>query len=225
MNKNVSVIIRVRNEERWIGHAIQSVLNNIFKPEIIIINNNSSDNSLDIVRRFSEDPNLNDTSNPNYTNVKITNVENYSPGRSLNHGFNIAKYDNILVLSAHCVLKNFNLEKHLIDLEKFKAIFGNQIPIWDGKKITKRYIWSHFKDNEEINMFSDLEKRHFLHNALCLYKKNFVLDNKFDEELNTKEDRYWANNIVNNGLQYLYDPSLAAYHHYTENGATWKGLG
>ena len=29
-----SVIIRVKNEERWIGHAIQSVLDHVFKPEI-----------------------------------------------------------------------------------------------------------------------------------------------------------------------------------------------
>ena len=31
----VSVIIRTKNEARWIGYAIQSVLNNLNKPEII----------------------------------------------------------------------------------------------------------------------------------------------------------------------------------------------
>ena len=34
-----SVIIRTRNEEQWIGHAMQSVLNHLNKPEIIIIDN------------------------------------------------------------------------------------------------------------------------------------------------------------------------------------------
>ena len=28
-NENISVIIRVKNEEQWIGHAIQSILDNI----------------------------------------------------------------------------------------------------------------------------------------------------------------------------------------------------
>ena len=42
---DVSVIIRSRNEERWIGHCIQSVLDNIYKPEIIIVDNNSTDNT------------------------------------------------------------------------------------------------------------------------------------------------------------------------------------
>ena len=34
---NVSVIIRNKNEERWIGHAIQSVVDFIDSPEIIIV--------------------------------------------------------------------------------------------------------------------------------------------------------------------------------------------
>ena len=36
-NINVSVIIRTKNEEQWIGHVIQSVIDLIYKPEIIII--------------------------------------------------------------------------------------------------------------------------------------------------------------------------------------------
>ena len=36
---DLSVILRTRNEEKWIGHAIQSILDNIYKPEIIIIDN------------------------------------------------------------------------------------------------------------------------------------------------------------------------------------------
>ncbi len=49
---NFSVIIRTRNEEQWIGYTIQSVLDNLFKPEIIIIDNNSSDKTLEIVNQF-----------------------------------------------------------------------------------------------------------------------------------------------------------------------------
>lgn len=222
---DVTVIIRVRNEERWIGHSIQSVLDNLYKPEIIILNNNSSDSSINIINSFIEDKSLNNNTSPNYTNIKILNIDDYSPGKSLNKGFEVASSENILVLSAHCVLINFNMEKHIKDLENYVAIFGNQIPIWEGKKITKRYIWSHFKNQQEINMYSELEKRYFLHNALCLYRKNFILENRFDENLHTKEDRYWANNIVKNGHKFLYDPILKAYHHYTKDGATWKGIG
>ena len=47
-----SIIIRTKNEERWIGHAIQSVLDNISKPEIIIVDNNSTDKNTGDCKTF-----------------------------------------------------------------------------------------------------------------------------------------------------------------------------
>ena len=57
MNEKISVIIRTKNEERFIGHAIQSILDKINKPEIIILDNDSNDQTLQIVRLFSQDKN------------------------------------------------------------------------------------------------------------------------------------------------------------------------
>ena len=101
MQTKISVIIRNRNEERWIGHAIQSVLDFFIKPEIIIIDNNSTDRSLEIVRRFAENP-KNKNINSNFTKIKIFNIKNYSPGKALNLGIK-KLYETVLVLSAHCV--------------------------------------------------------------------------------------------------------------------------
>ena len=55
MNK-VSVIIRNKNEEQWIGHAIQSVIDFIPEAEIVVVDNNSVDDSINIVRHFAKDP-------------------------------------------------------------------------------------------------------------------------------------------------------------------------
>ena len=77
-----------------------------------------------------------------------------------------------MILSAHCILKKFNEKNVIKNLEKNACVFGNQIPIWNGKKITKRYLWSHFTNKKTQNMFSKLENRYFLHNALAVYKKN-----------------------------------------------------
>ena len=40
---DISVVIRTLNEDRWIGHTIQSVLDFIPQPEITIVDNNSND--------------------------------------------------------------------------------------------------------------------------------------------------------------------------------------
>ena len=158
----ISVIIRNRNEERWIGYSIQSCINYLEDPEIIVMNNNSSDESISIVKEFS------------FNNIKIININDYTPGKSINRGVKEASNKNVLVLSAH-------------------------------------------------NTHN--EKRYFLHNAFCFYKKSFLLENPFDEKLIGKEERYWVNNMIEKGYNFLYDPTLKSTHHWTPAGATWKGLG
>lgn len=219
-----SVIIRTKNEARWIGHCIQSILDNIPSNEIIIVDNNSNDRTLEIINMFKKNPNLED--NPSkYTDITNLTIDEYTPGKALNLGIANAKYDNILIISSHCVLTKFNLEKCQKNLESYAAFFGNQIPVYEGQKITKRYLWEHFSENEVVNMYSDLEKRQFFHNALSFFNKSCLQEIKFDEGLQGKEDRYWAEKLVKSGKKYLYDPSFECNHYYTSNGNTWKGIG
>tara|TARA_X000000368_G_C22842292_1_gene628243 strand:- start:107 stop:790 length:684 start_codon:yes stop_codon:yes gene_type:complete len=218
-----SVVIRTRNEERWVGYAIQSTLDFLNKPEIIIVDNQSTDKTIEIVKFFSENPNLNNETN-NYSKIKILNIKNYSPGRALNMGVKHSSKKHIMILSAHCILKKFNEKSIIKNLDKNVCVFGNQIPIWNGKKITKRYIWSHFSNKSTTNMYSDLEKRYFLHNALAIYRKSILKKFPFDENLTSKEDRYWANKMVKKKLNFFYDSDLVAEHQYTLHGNTWKGI-
>ena len=69
---NISVVIRCKNEEQWIGHSIQSVLDSFDEPEIIIVDNNSTDDSMSIVKMFKKDKLLKGSGN--YTNVDGKNV-------------------------------------------------------------------------------------------------------------------------------------------------------
>ena len=74
-------------------------------------------------------------------------------------------------------------------------------------------------------MSSQLENRFFLHNAFCFYSKQALIDYPFDENISGKEDRIWASVYANAGKSYFYNPELIAYHHYTDKGNTWKGVG
>ena len=226
INKNkVSVVIRTRNEERWIGHVIQSVIDHFNKPEIIIVDNNSTDQTLNIVKNFMQAPDLEDEMKNKYTKIKIKSVKNYSPGKALNVGVKNSTNKNILIISAHCVLNKVNVGKLINQLKNYACVFGNQIPVYYGKKITKRYLWTNFTNVKVENMFSKLENRYFLHNALAFYNKTILKKYPFNENLTTKEDRYWAKEIIKDKKKILYDPSLEAFHHYTINGNTWKGIG
>ena len=91
-----SVVIRAKNEERWIGYAIQSALDHLKKPEIVIVDNNSTDKTIEIVKFFAENPNLNNEAD-NYSKIKIVNIKNYSPGRALNLGVKNASKKYILI--------------------------------------------------------------------------------------------------------------------------------
>ena len=225
MNKKISIVIRCKNEERWIGHSIQSVLDFIPDNEIIIVNNNSQDKSLEIIQQFISNPSLEDNKKK-YAEIKIISIDKYSPGFALNEAAKVASGEYLLFLSSHCIITKFDPESTLNKLKKYVAIFGNQDPVYRGQKITKRYLWSHFSNKEVENMYSEMEQRFFFHNALSIVSKEVLLKNPFDEELVGKEDRYWATNIIENNVgKTLYDPSFSCDHHYTEAGNTWKGVG
>ena len=210
----VSIIIRTRNENEYIGFAIQSCLDHFDKPEIIIMDNNSTDDSLYTVNLFKD-----------RTPIKIIPINDYTPGKSINVGVKEASNDYILVLSAHAQIIKTNLKDIISHLDTYVAVFGQQIPIYKGKKISKRYIWSHFKERNVVNMFSKIENRHFLHNAFCFYNKQFLLNNPMPEQYSSKEDRYWAIDMVNKGYNYFYNSTHKINHFYTSKGATWKGIG
>ena len=189
----VSVIIRNRNESEYIGFAIQSCLDHFDKPEIIIVDNNSTDDSLEVVNLFKD-----------RTTIKVLTITDYTPGKSINLGVNHTTNERILVLSAHSQITSINIEMlNRWFYQGYVAVFGNQMPIYKGKKISKRYIWSHFTKDMTENLYSDIEDRYFLHNAFCFYEKNFLLKNPMPEQYPGKEDRFWARDIVEKGHKYM----------------------
>lgn len=208
-----SVIIRNRNEERFIGHCIQSLVDFLGDDiQIVVVDNESTDNSLRIVNTFD------------YLNIKHLkiNKNDYSPGASLNLGINSCENDMTMIISAHCEIIEW---REPIWDDKLVAVWGKQIPIWDGKKVTPRYLWSNFGDLATLNYWSESENRYFFHNAFSLFKTSYIKENPFDERLSGKEDRYWAKEQIEGGKEILYRPNLIVKHHYTDNGATWKGVG
>jgi len=209
----VSIILRNKNEFNHIGFALQSICDYIPDAEVIVIDNNSTDDSLDLVALFND-----------RLNISVVEISNYTPGKSINTAVKMCSNETILILSAHSQITDMDVPYVVEKLKTHAAVFGNQTPIYYGKRISKRYIWSHFTEIETVNMWSSIEDRPFLHNAFCFYNKADLMDIPFVESYSTKEDRYWAISALSKKKSYLYTPSIGVNHYYTTNGATWKGI-
>ena len=112
--------------------------------EIIIVDNDSTDDSLRIVNTFD------------FLDITRVNIDKneYSPGRSLNIGVKESSNDYLMILSAHCEITKFDFSRVKKQLDGgVGAVWGKQIPIWDGKKISRRYMWSNFEDKPSVNYY------------------------------------------------------------------------
>ena len=88
-NPQISVILSAYNEERFIRKAIESVVNQTLKDiEIIIINDGSTDDTLDIINSYADKD----------KRIVVIDQENIGLGASRNKGMKIAKGEYVTFL-------------------------------------------------------------------------------------------------------------------------------
>ena len=90
------VIIRTKNEDRWIKPLIKSLEIQTYQNfKILVIDNNSKDRTLDILKEKK---------------IKFLKIKKFLPGKAINMGINYYKKTKYIVcLSAHLL----NLKKRL----------------------------------------------------------------------------------------------------------------
>jgi rhamnosyltransferase len=180
LNK-VSVVVRNKNEALAL-EKILILLTNLYSNdihEIILVDNNSSDNSKEIALNYG---------------CKIVEIEKFSYGRAINLGINNAESQYVLLLSSHAVPVGNNF---------FKNTF---IAIAHSKNIAGvRYINSienyHRAFNNNFIVKDPL--RFGLTAGCCLINKEVWNSYKFDEDLIAIEDKEWSARVVNAGFDIL----------------------
>ncbi|RLC47044.1 MAG: hypothetical protein DRI23_11735, partial [Candidatus Cloacimonadota bacterium] len=111
----ISVMIRVRDEEDWIARSLLSI--NDFADEVVIVNNNSTDRTLDEIERIKEKLNYqliieNEASND------IIKVSNHA--LSLTSFRWIFRWDSDFIAHTSGKFNIINLRKLLLDLPQSK---------------------------------------------------------------------------------------------------------
>ena len=115
MSYKLSVIIPVYNAEDYIKESLDSLVNQsigIANIEVIIVNDNSSDNTLKIITKYLD----------KYPSFKlITNKTNLGPGESRNIALREVTSDYVTYLDADDFISQNAYEDCLNKIEEFKA--------------------------------------------------------------------------------------------------------
>ena len=194
----VSIIIRTRNEERWIGPCLTSVYEQVFQDfEVVVVDNLSTDGTLIKLKQFP---------------VKLVTIDKYLPGAALNAGISSSCGEFIVILSGHCIPagKNWlgqlagNLEDHRI-----AGAYGRQLPMSFSSPQTKRDLMISF-GLDRIEHVKDS----FFHNANSAIRRDVWEKVPFNKEVTNIEDRIWAGKVLQLGYRTVYDPEAAVYHYH-----------
>ena len=159
-NPFVSIIVRTKNENFWIGKCLNEIFNQKYKRfEVILVDNDSKDKTLSIVKK-------------NFSKVKIVNhkSKNFLPGKALNCGIKKSKGSLVAMISGHCIPKNNNWLNCLVQNFKNKdviACYGRQEPSDISEPNDVRDLTYLFGLDKKIQT-----KDHFFHNANSMIRKS-----------------------------------------------------
>ena len=192
----VSIIIRTKNEEKYIKQCIEKIKIQSFKSfEIIIVDNYSTDLTVKKAKKHCH---------------KIIKIKKFSPGKAINEGIKASRGSIIVVLSAHCIPVNNNWLKNLIkDLKdkKVAGVYGRQEPMKYTSDVDKRDLLTIFGLDKKVQI-----KDTFFHNANSAFRKEVWKKIPFNEKATNIEDRIWGEKVISEGYKIIYEPGASVYH-------------
>ena len=199
-NPKVSIIIRTRNEERWISSCLEAVYSQEYTDfEVIIVDNENEDRTLKKASQFPV--------------TRIVSIKDYFPGKALNTGIEASRGEYIACLSGHCIPVNEmwlgNLVAALEENEAYAGVYGRQEPMSFSSSADKRDMVVVFGLDRKIQ-----SKDSFFHNANSIIRKSLWEEVPFDDTLTNIEDRIWAQEMLSRGYKLLYEPDASVYHYH-----------
>ncbi|KAF3981792.1 MAG: glycosyltransferase [Methylococcales symbiont of Hymedesmia sp. n. MRB-2018] len=117
----VSVLMPVYNAEKYLDEAIQSILNQTFTDfEFIIINDGSSDNSLNIIKKYQQQD----------SRIVVVSRENKGLIFSLNEGVSLVKGKYIVRMDADDISLPTRIERQIAFLEEHNLDICGSASVW-----------------------------------------------------------------------------------------------
>ena len=176
----ISVILPVYNSQDYIKKAIESVLSQTFADfELIIINDGSTDNTLNIINQFED------------KRIRLITQDNLGPGAARNNALKIAKGDYIMYLDSDDWFCSEALEIAYGEATRFGTdLTFFQMINWDGEVFYENdwFDMKTFDESFENRVFSPTETPGSIFDlsvGVCqkIYRKEFLksIDARFPE--------------------------------------------
>lgn len=196
----VSIIVRTKNEERWISSCLRAIYKQTHDNlEVILVDNGSTDRTLARAREFP---------------IKLVQIEKFLPGDAINVGIRASRGEILVCLSGHCVPVNEqwleNLIRDLADPE-VAGVYGRQEPLSYTSDFDKRDLITVFGLDKKVQ-----RKDSFFHNANSAFRRDIWERFPFDDQVTNIEDRVWGQVVIAAGLKIVYEPDARVYH--------WHGI-
>lgn len=204
---DASIVIRSKNEARFIGEVLEGLFGQEFGGsfEVIILDSGSRDGTLEIARKFP-------------VAVYSMSPEEFTFGRALNRGAQIAKGDYVVYLSAHCTPVHRDwftqLTRPLLEDPQVVATFGRQEP---------RMGLNPFEEMElEWTFPSDYSRNPtvIFSCSNCAIRRETLLRFPFDEASPGAEDYIWRK-LLPSEYAVVYVPSASVYHSHPLSLRYW----
>ena len=197
-NPEVSIVIRTKNEEKFIGEVLGYLMKQSYKNfEIIIVDSGSEDKTLEVVKRFP---------------IRLIQIKagEFNFSYALNLGITSARGKYICILSGHSIpisdhwlsdgLKNFGDEKVAGVCGYYSILPIGYISRWLGRQ---EFFFYGEKKIEHTKWFT---------NSNSLIRKRLWKIYPFDESLDGAEDYDWASEMIVRGYNIIKDVRFSVFH-------------
>lgn len=174
--KNISVLMPAYNCGKYISQAIRSILNQTFKDfEFIIIDDGSTDNTEEIVNSFKD------------SRIIYRKTENKGTAGALNYGLELCSNELVARIDADDLNIPARLETQINFLEEnpdYDIVASWSVYFKDPGKIL--FLLKEPVEHNDIHDYLDLHNP--LNQSAVIYKKDFILKEKYNESFMYNED-------------------------------------
>ncbi len=172
----ISVVIPLYNREKFISRAIESILNQTHSiDEIIVVDDGSSDNSLEVLKEFEN-------------KIKIITQENRGVSSARNRGIKESSFDWITFLDSDDEWNENKIKDQVeFHINNPEILFSHTQELWirNGKKVNQK---SHHKKFGGFCFEENLDFCHIAPSSVMMNKSIFDKVGFFDESLVVCED-------------------------------------